>query len=297
MGTTNILIALICVSLWGANYTLLKEISLFMSPTMVTAIRLLLKGVTGVGFLKGKVTGQLKSLGMLAVTLFIIALILTSFALKDMDASIISMFLELEVVFVMLIEILVFNKLINKTLFTGLCLALTGVWLVLNSPDVEFHNLILILFAAASSLSIAIASFQVRSVKLPALDITVWSALIGGLMSMGITLFDQPGEWLTLHELNGAQTFLILVSTAFSLVAFLAWNKLLTTCPIQKVSAFTLLIPVATVISSYLYYGTLIRWEAALGGLITILGLGVQLAAPAPVDKKENAFEQEEKFI
>jgi O-acetylserine/cysteine efflux transporter len=277
--------AIVCVLLWGLSFPLCKLLILQgLAPLFIVAARFIIGAVCLSFFIKlpHKDIGKLI---LLSFTLHIIPVSLTSVAIEHVDSSIAALTVLLDVPFAWLLSVLVLKEKIALRQCIGLLLSSVGLFSVAWSPEISGLGGYFLLLVLASFLY-GLASIQIKFIDLDAKTITVWSYIIAGpVVFLFIFLTDK--ESLSIPEgLEFAKFFpTLILLTLSSLVAFYIWSKLLKKYPVNEIVSYTLLIPISSLVLSYILLAETTHWQALLGGIITIAGVWFQLSHSSKKNK------------
>ena len=199
-------------------------------------------------------------------------------ALLHMDSAIVAVVTELEVVFAALFGLFFFREALGAKQILGFLLAFLGIFVIYKSTEVPKEKFWAMGLVLITALSYGLASNQVKLYHwIDPITLTVWSALMAAPQVLLCSLLVEGKELAKLGEMS-LDTFLALVFSAlFSYVGFIIWNYLLRIYRVNQVAPFGMLIPIATLASSYVLLGETTDSTALWGGALTILGVWVQL--------------------
>ena len=203
---------------------------------------------------------------------------LTSVAIEHVDSSIAALTALLDVPFAWFLSVLLLKEKIVLKQCIGLLLSSVGLFYVAYSPEISGLGIYFLLLVVASFLY-GLASIQIKFIDLDARIITVWSYIIAGPIVF-LFVFFTDREALSIPDGLEITKFLptLFALTLSSLVAFYIWSKLLKKYPVNEIVSYTLLIPISSLVLSYIMLAETTHWQALLGGLITIAGVWFQLS-------------------
>lgn len=270
----RIFLSLICISCWGANFSLLKMGVKDLPPFYFTGLRLFFMGLLGVFFVQvpKKDWGKLV---LLAFCLFGLPLGMTTYAVVEMDASLVALLTELEVPFALLLGVIFLKENLNKMQIFGLVLSFLGIYMVSQSPEISIKNLYSFFAVLLAALSYAIAFILTKYISLDSASMTIWSCILASPLSLLLSvLFKEPSHPILPTSNSGMMSFLI--SSVFSLIGFTLWNKLLKEFKVSQVVPLAMLVPISSLIFSYILLNEQTHTLALVGGGITLVGVYFQ---------------------
>jgi len=294
MKTPDLLLALLIVIVWGANFTVIRIGLDDTPPLLLAALRYVLAALPAVLFIRRpKLPPTLLLSYGLCVGFGQFGCLFYAMHL-GLPAGISSVILQSQALFTFFFGAVLLGEKIAARQLAGLCLAMIGLYLVAGSPGMSGQlpplALILSLVAAGcwgfSNIIVRKANSycQARGKQLDILGLIVWSALVPPLPLLLLGFLVTPaGETLTaLRQLDGhglaAIAFLAYGATIFG---YGGWSRLLSRYPANRVAPLSLLVPVAGIITARLVLGehlTTLQW----GGCILVLGGLAQASIAAP---------------
>lgn len=276
----DILIAVLSVTFWGLCFPLMKIAAQEVTPLLSVGIRLFFMSLLSLPFLnfpKGrKEWGKLTLIG---ITLFVLPFGLTSIAVLYVDASIAALITELEVVFGVILTRIFLHEPIRPLQIFGMLLAFFGVYLIIYSPEVHIDNLWAILLLVIVAFSYAAAALQVREVNqsLSSFSVTGWSCILSVPWLFLSSYWLERDQWIPLGMVSTQAWVCIGVMAVVSLLGLYIWNDLLKRFSVNAVLPFGMLIPLSALVFSYFLLGETTNLLAMVGGLLTIVGVKIQL--------------------
>jgi len=241
---------------------------------VITGFRLGLAGLTGIFFCRLP-RAQWLLIHLTGMTMFALPLILICMAVKSVNPTVVAMITNFEVIFAILIERLWFRTAVSWPEMAGILLAFVGANLVIISPEITDSNMTGLLLTGGAAFSYAVASFQVKRIRMPAFSVTVWTALAGSLQCFLFSLWDKSWQATTLADYSLSFWSLLVWSSLSTFVAFFLWNYLLQNNPVYRVSALVTLIPAASLLIGWVFLGAGVHWQAILGGVLCTLGMAL----------------------
>lgn len=270
----HLAMALLCVSLWGLNFPLIKILAFEMPPIFSAAMRL---GLMSFGVFFVKKPRECGKLLLLATTLFTLTLGPTTVAIKHVDASIAAFLNELEVPLAALLSFFLLGESFRKSQFLGLLLAFFGVFLIVWSPEISYSEFWAVAFLLVAAFFYAFSAVYVKFLKkTDAISLTLWCSFFAALELLLGSFFFEKAELVNFAFPSGAVLFALVLSSSTNLLAFFLWNKLLQTYKVNQVVPFAMLLPVFSLVFSYFLLGETTHALALLGGAFTLVGVWLQ---------------------
>lgn len=288
MKTRDLILAIIIVTIWGVNFTVIKLGLGGVPPILLVALRYTLAALPAIFFIKKPQTSW-KMIAAYGTTVGIGQFSCLFCAIKmGMPAGVSSVVLQAQAFFTIVFAAILFKEKIKTSQVVGLCVAASGLVFIsgaIGSPQtiqVPFGALLLTLLAAVfwglSNIIARKASEEAleEGRKLNMLSLVVWSSLIPPLpMLAGSMIVDKPVQiWLTLTNLSAVSIFSTLYLSLLSTVlAYGRWGTLLAKYPAGKVAPLSLLVPVAGLITARLVLKEELMMMQWVGVGVIILGL------------------------
>jgi O-acetylserine/cysteine efflux transporter len=279
----HVLIALLVVSIWGANFAAVKIALIELPPLLLCTLRFVLVAVPLVFFVpRPAVTNR--QLLLYGLTMFALQFGFLFLGLKlGMSAGLASLVLQFQVFVTLLLSVTVLKERIAPAQIAGGMLAGAGFVVVAwhIGGEVSAPGLVCVLLAACSW---GFANFSSKRLgRVNPLSLVVWGGLVvPGPMAVAALLFEGP-ELITQSLAHmGAATlwsvaYVVYVST---LVGYTLWSWLLARHAASVVTPFALLVPICGLVTSALLLGEpLPIWKLGAGALV-IAGLALTVFGP-----------------
>ena len=276
MTAKHFLMALICASVWGLNFPLIKLITTEMPPIFSTAVRLSIVGC-GIFFVK-RPSGEWLKTFFLSLTLFTLTLAPTTYAIREVDASIAAFLNELEVPFAALLGYLLIGEKLKRAQLFGMLLAFIGVFLIVKSPEISTGDWFPVVLLVIAAFFYGFSAVFIKFFKgTGALSLTIWSSFFAAieLYLLSYFVFEQQ-EIMTLVMPSTKILITVVCSSLISLTAFYIWNHLIGLYKVNQVVPFGMLLPIFSLVFSYFLLGETTHWVALLGGSMTLVGVWFQ---------------------
>lgn len=282
-------LALSVVTLWGANFTVIKLGLSGVPPMLLVVLRYILAALPAVFFVKPPplrwhtiaAYGMTVGVGQFACLFFAMS--------KGMPAGVASVVLQSQVFFTLFFAAILLKESIKSSQILGLAVAAFGLFLIGGNgggggtfaaiPKVSFLLTILAAgFWGLSNIVVRFADQQCasRGEKLNMLSLVVWSSLVPPIPLLGFALLlDSPDTLLNavLH-LSGSSIFSVFyLAFCATLFGYYFWSTLIAKYPATKVAPLSLLVPVTGLITAQLVLGEALTKMQWLGCMTILIGL------------------------
>ena len=209
---------------------------------------------------------------------------LTFSGLRGLDASIMILVVQLEVLFAALLAWLVFRDPLGWRGLGGMLLAFAGIVLIAGSPE-QRSNLLPVLLVAGGSLAFAVGQIMIKRIgQIGGLTMIASVALLAGPQLLVSSLLFERDQMAAIRSAPpivwAAALYLALVMTA---LGYALWYHLLGRYDLTRVIPYLLLVPVTTVLGGVVFLGEALTLFRVAGGLLVIGGVAVMnLSAASP---------------
>lgn len=286
MNRRDITIALLVVTIWGANFTVIRLGLDGMPPMLLVSLRFLLAAFPAILFVKRPAVsfrywlayGLSVGVGQFSCLFYAMHI--------GMPAGVASVVLQSQAFFTLFFAVTLLNESISLRQLAGLGLAAVGLYLVGGVSDkagtITVGALMLTLAGAAfwgiSNIIVRKATSLASSQgdKLDMLSLVVWSALVPPVPLLLLSLLiDSPDTVvIALTHLNAVSLFSVAyLAFAATIFGFGAWSYLLSRHPANRIAPLSLLVPVAGLITARIVLDehlSAIQW---IGCLLVVIGL------------------------
>lgn len=279
----HLLLALITVLIWGANFAAVKVALRELPPLLLCTIRFVFVAFPAVFFLRRPALAwsQLTQYGL---TMFALQFGFLFLGMKlGVSAGMASLVLQFQVFVTLTLAAVVLKERILPVQIAGALFAVAGFAIVAahTGAEVTLVGLGCVLLAA---LSWGYANFAAKRLgKVNPLALVVWGSLVVPIpMAVASVVFEGPA---TIAKSVSHVGMLTLLSVAYvvyasTLVGYSLWSWLLARHPASTVAPFALLVPVIGMLSSAALLGEpLPAWKFEAGALV-IAGLALNLFGP-----------------
>ncbi len=286
MKTKDLVIALLVVIIWGANFTVIRLGLNGVPPLLLVSLRFFLAAFPAILFVK-RPEIQLSHLLMYGFSVGIGQFVCLFYAIHiGMPAGVASVVLQAQAFFTMLFAVVLLGESVSFRQLAGLVLAAAGLYLVtggpLNSTTIPLGALLLTLVGAAfwgmSNIVVRKATLAAaaQGKKIDMLGLVVWSSLVPPVpLLLCSLLLDSPAKVVqTLTHLHALSLFSIAyLAFGATLLGYGAWSYLLAKYPANRVAPLSLLVPVFGLITAQIVLAEHLVFIQWAGCLLVVLGL------------------------
>lgn len=288
MKKKDIVLAVLLVTIWGVNFTVIK-IGLAGVPSMLlVALRYILTVFPAIFFIKKPKTewkyiityGLFVGVGQFACLFYAMEI--------GMPASIASIVLQIQSFISPILAMIFLNEKLKTKQIVGFIIVAIGLVVIglanttIGINSIPFTAIALTLLApffwAASNIVARIASDKaaLQGEKLDMFSLVVWSGLIPPIPMLGIALMlDTPQTlWSVVTSLNGISIFAILyLALGATLFGYGVWSVLLGKYPMNIVAPLPLTVPVIALLSARIVLNEQLSSMQWIGVIVILIGL------------------------
>ena len=264
------------MAIWGLNFAVAKLALAELPPILLTALRFTL--VAAVLLPVSRLPQKPGHLIGLAVTLGIFHFPFIFSGLRLLDASTAAIVMQLQVPFGAIMAALVLGDRIGPRGLLGMAIAFLGVIFIAGAPRLGASRIGLVYLLVAA---MAWGASNVQLKKLGAIDparLNSWIGLIAAIELFAISGWVEGPPWQAIASAGWkgwvGVAYTGLVST---IVGYGLWARTIARYSVSQVSPFLLTIPLFAVLSGILLNGDRPTPDIAIGGLLTIVGVGLTL--------------------
>lgn len=289
MSVPDILAALAVVIIWGVNFVVIKIGLRDLPPMLFSALRFLFAAVPLLLFIKPPRT-SVKLVVIFGLFQFAVQFTLLFTGIKlGLPAGLASLVVQLQAFFTIGLAVLLLGERPQAVQLIGALVALCGMGVVAAHLDARatLIGFVLVMLAGLSWAVANIASKQMG--KAPAgsnaapspvspLSLMVWASVVATpLLLLASWLFEGAAAWqLAAHNFSWVTLGAVLFqSYPNTLLGFGVWSMLMRRYPTATVAPFSLLVPVAGMVSAALVLGEALQWWKLLAGVLVLGGLAL----------------------
>jgi O-acetylserine/cysteine efflux transporter len=286
MRRKDLLIALLVVAIWGANFTVIRIGLDGVPPMLLASLRYLLAAFPAIFFIRRPAVslsywltyGLFVGLGQFGCLFYAMHI--------GMPAGIASVVLQSQAFFTLLFAAAMLGESVSARQIAGLALAACGLYLVGSvSGGTGIINPAALLLTIAAAAFWGLSNIVVRKAnafavsrgdKLDMLSLVVWSALVPPVPLFVLSLLiDSPAVVSrAIISMNAASLFSVAyLAFGATIFGYGAWSYLLSRYQANRVAPLSLLVPVAGLITAGIVLDerlTTVQWG---GCLLVVAGL------------------------
>lgn len=278
MTFADILTALAVVTIWGVNFVVIKIGLQDLPPLMFTALRFLFAALPLVFFVpRPKADWRLiAAYGMLQ---FALQFSLLFFGIRlGLPAGLASLVIQLQAFFTIGLAVLVLGERPRVSQLLGALVAFSGMAVVAVNLEgkATLIGFVLVVLAGVCWAMANIATKKMGPVS--ALSLVVWGALIATPPLVAASwLVEGTAAWAEAAQRLRWQTVgaVLFQSYPNTLLGFGVWSLLMRKYAAATIAPFTLLVPVAGMLSAAIVLAEPLQWWKAAAGLLVLGGLAL----------------------
>nr|MBO2508726.1 O-acetylserine/cysteine exporter [Bacillota bacterium] len=296
MSARDLALALLIVTIWGANFTVIRLGLDGVPPLLLAALRFAFVAVPWVLVARRPaiearywvIYGLTAGVGQFGCLFYAMHI--------GMPAGVASVVMQSQAVFTIALAALFLREPISRRQLLGLAVAALGLYLVSGGPAggapaaVPPAALLLTIASAAwwgvSNIVVRLATARAAALglNLDMLGVTIWSSLVPPLPLLGLSLAldgrDAVIRAAVQADLTSAFAVAFLAYGA-TLFGFGMWNRLLARYPTGRIAPMSLLVPVTGILTAALVLDERLTWLQGLGCALVVAGLALTTLAPA----------------
>lgn len=293
MSPKDLLLALVVIVVWGMNFVVIKIGLDDIPPMLLGCLRFMLAAFPAILFIRRPqmplrwliAYGATISLGQFAF--------LFSAMHVGMPAGLASLVLQSQAFFTLFFAVLFLGERLRATNLVGLVIAASGLVLIGMQGDRSMTLAGFILTICAASMW-AMGNIITRKVgKVNLVGLVVWGSLIPPIPFFALSWFIE-GPQMIESALRGIglSSIMVLVYLAFgaTILGYGLWSRLLSRYPANTVAPFSLLVPVVGLTSAAWLLGEQLDGLQAIGALLVMLGLVINVSGGWLVGRLRTAF-------
>ncbi len=283
-------LALLVVTVWGANFTVIKLGLGGVPPMLLVALRYAFTALPAIFFVRRPAIGW-QYCAAYGLTVGVGQFACLFYAMDiGIPAGIASVVLQSQAFFTLLFAALLLKESLTGSQLLGFGVAALGLFIIGGNVGtagiavIPAAAFLLTLLAAAfwglSNIIVRHASQRAAAngQKLEMLSLVVWSSLVPPLPLLGFALMLDTSRTImqVLLNLNALSVFAIIyLAYAATIFGFGTWSGLLARYPAGQVAPLSLLVPVTGLITAQIVLGeklSALQWS---GGIVIMLGLAI----------------------
>lgn len=280
---SDLLLALVVIVAWGANFAVIKLGVVGVPPLLLAALRFLLAAFPAVFFFRApRVPLRLYLLYGITISVGQFAFLFTAIHV-GMPSGLASLVLQSQSFFTMLLAALILKEQWRANQLAGLLLAAAGLALIGSAHGMSMP-LAGFLLTIAAAFMWACGNIVTRAVgaygPMNQLAFVVWASLVPPLPLLLLSAWiEGPGAiQAALQDFSwrsfASVAYLAWVATLFG---YGVWTRLLSRYPANRVAPFTLLVPLVGLTVGWFVFGEALKPVHFAGGALLMAGLLLNL--------------------
>lgn len=283
MKSSDILLALVTVIIWGFNFLVIKIGLQGLPPILFTALRFTFAALPMVFFIKRPAVPW-KLLAGYAMFQFSLQFTLLFSGMKlGLPPGLASLVIQLQAFFTIGLAMLVLGERPLPSQLLGALIALSGMVLVALNLE-STATVIGFLMVVGGGFSWAVANIFTKKIGvINPLALVVWGSLLASPPLLIASAFiEGPTAWAAAAaQLNWVSVGAVLFqSYPNTILGFGIWSVLMRKYPTATVAPFTLLVPVTGMLSAAILLGEPLQWWKITAGMLVLSGLALNLLGP-----------------
>jgi O-acetylserine/cysteine efflux transporter len=270
-----LVVFLLIAMIWGFNFAVAKIGLAQLPPIMMMALRWGLVGMLLAPFVKPP-RGCWRQVFLVSFTLGFVHFALMFTGLKNLDAATAAIAIQLQVPFAALLAAVFFNDKLGWRRALGMAIAFIGVAIVAGEPRLAGVTVPLALVIVAACVW-SVANVQIKKMgDVDGMMLNAWVGVFAApqLALASLLLEEGQGAALAAADWRAAMA-VVYQAVVVVIVGYGAWFWMLRRYAVNQVMPFTLLVPGFGVLSGVLVLGETLTLPLVVGGLLTIIGVGV----------------------
>ncbi|MDX1709645.1 MAG: EamA family transporter [Rhodovibrionaceae bacterium] len=261
---------------WGMNFAVAKIALLHLPPILLVALRFALVALVLLPFVK-RPHGEWRGILLVSVFLGLLHFSLMFNGIRHVDASTAAIAIQLQVPFSALLAALVFKDKLGWRRAAGMAIAFAGVALIAGEPRLQGNYLSLAMVISAACIWAVAAIFIKRLENVDGFMLNAWMAVFATPQLFAASFLLESGQieamvqadWLVVGFALFYQAVIIVI------IGYGTWYWMLQRYDVNQTMPFTLLVPLFGVLSGVLFLGEQLTLTFVIGGMITIVGVGI----------------------
>jgi O-acetylserine/cysteine efflux transporter len=266
---------LLIAMIWGFNFAVAKIGLAQLPPIMMMALRWALVGLLLAPFVKPP-RGRWRHVFLVSFTLGFVHFAIMFTGLKSLDAATAAIAIQLQVPFAALLAAVFFNDKLGWRRALGMAIAFVGVAIIAGEPRLTSATVPLAMVIVAACIW-SVANVQIKMMgEVNGMMLNAWVGVFAAPQLAIASLVLEDGQWAALAAADWRAAMAVLYqAVVVVIVGYGGWFWLLRRYAVNQVMPFTLLVPVFGVLSGVLVLGETMTLPLIVGGLLTVIGVGV----------------------
>ena len=278
MKPTDILLALLVVVIWGFNFVVIKLGLQGLPPILFTALRFAFAALPMALFIRRPAVPLRLLVGYAAFQFALQFTLLFSGMHFGFPPGLASLVAQLQVFFTIGLAVAALGERPQLPQIAGALIAFGGMGVVAMHLEAD-ATLAGFLMVIAAAFSWGVGNiFTKRIGKVDALALVVWGALLAAppLLLASFVLEGPAAMSAAVHQMSWLSAGAVLYQAyPTTILGFGIWAMLMRQYPAATVAPFTLLVPVAGMLSAAWVLGEPLQWWKIAAGVLVLSGLAL----------------------
>lgn len=289
MSVRDGLLALLVMALWGFNFVAAKVAVQVFPPLFLMMMRFILVALLLSPFLRTAPRGRLWKIAGLSILLGTIHFPLMFNGIRGIDAATASIASQLQVPFASILAAVFLKDYLGWRRTVGMVVSFAGIIVIAGAPQMQ-GSLLSLGMVIAAGFAFAVSTFQIK--RIGAIDgfvLNAWMALFAVPPLLALSLVTETGQWDGVQRAGWLEWLcLVYIAVGSSVIAHGMWYRIARDYPVNQTAPFLLTIPLFGVLSGVLALGEPVTLNLAIGGLMTLAGVGIiMIRRPRTVDERQ----------
>ena len=271
----HVVLYVVVMAVWALNFPIAKVGLAQLPPLLLMTLRFLLVAAFLLPFVR-RPQGQWCEVLMISVTLGLLHFSLMFTGLSRLDAAIAAIAIQLQVPFASILAALFLGDRLGWRRALGMAIAFAGVGFIAGEPRLQGQYLAFGFVLAAAAMW-SVANLQVKLLgKVDGMMLIAWTAAFAAPQLLIASLLLEDGQLEALAAADWRAFASVAYQAAFVVVlGYGVWYWLLQRYDVNQAMPFTLLVPPFAVAAAILFLDETLTLPMLLGGVMTILGVGI----------------------
>lgn len=278
MKPSDVLLALLVVLIWGFNFVVIKVGLQGLPPVLFTALRFACAALPMAFFIRRPAVPLRLLAGYAGFQFALQFTLLFSGMQFGFPPGLASLVIQLQAFFTIGLAVLVLGERPLVPQIAGALIAFSGMAVV--ALHLEAHaTMVGFLMVIAAGFSWGVGNIVTKRIgKVDALALVVWGSLLAAppLLVASLVLEGPAAIATALVEMNWLSAGAVLFQAyPTTILGFGIWSMLMRRYPAATIAPFTLLVPVAGMLSAAWVLGEPLQWWKIAAGMLVLAGLAL----------------------
>lgn len=281
MTVPHVLLAIAINITWGMTFVFVKPALAHMPPLQMVAMRFAILALLLVPLMKWP-RGHFRQLAVLGIVLGPIHMALGYLGLSQVDASVTTLIMQMQVPFASLLAWLVWRERLGWRQATGIAVAIAGIVLIAGEPRTASAPWAVAMLVVSALFFVVYSMLLKHFAIADPMQVNGWASLFAFPFVLAMSLAFEDGQVAAVQSGAWQPWVAIFYSVVvITIITFSLWQWLMRHYPVNLTMPFLLLMPVTGVLGGFLLLAEPLSMRRAVGTGITILGVAIVVRAGA----------------